>query len=643
MANTVLIVDDSLTVRMDLSASFQNAGFETLLAAAASEAREVLSRASVSLIVLDVMLPDADGLELLQEFKKTTNAPVLLLSSEADVRDRIRGLSTGADDYVGKPYDADYLVARSCELLRVKAGRQNSGTVLLVDDSPTFRSALQNALELEGHTVIAAHNGEEGLRLAASHRPAMIVVDDIMPGLDGVSVIRRLRLDAAMRGTLCVLLTGSTPGSEVELRALDSGADAFVRKEEDLPLILARLSAVLRRSQRNDSTASSLLGPKRILAADDSDTYLHALSATLRGEGYDVVLAHSGQEALEMLAVQSIDCVLLDLEMPGLGGTETCQRIKSAPGLREIPLIILTSRDDPTAMLESLSNGADDFVSKSSELEVIKARVRAQLRRKQFEDEHRKVREELLRTEMHAAEERSARQLAEAKAMMVEELERKNRELESFSYSISHDLRAPLRSIDGFSLALLEDAQHLDEGARANLNRVRAAAQRMSSLIDALLKLSRVAQHGIVREKIDIASLASDVFDDLKQREPEREVQLAAPAHLPADADEALVRAVLDNLIGNAWKFTKKVSGARIEVGERDGAYYVRDNGAGFDMAFAAKLFTPFQRLHREAEFPGTGIGLATVARIVDRHGGRVWAEASVGHGATFLFTLKHR
>jgi len=510
MSEPVLIVDDSLTVRMSLSASFQGAGFQTLLAATAAEARALITREKISLIVLDVLLPDADGLELLQELKTHSSAPVLLLSSEADVRDRLRGLRTGADDYVGKPYDSEYLIARCRELLHAQPRQApGAGTVLLVDDCPTFRSALQEALEREGHQVIVAQTGEEGLRLAATHRPAMVMVDDIMPGLDGVSVIRRLRLDAAMRGTLCVLLTGSTPGIEVELRALDSGAD--------------------------------------------------------------------------------------------------------------------------------------DFVSKASDLEVIKARVRAQLRRKQFEDEHRRVREALLRTEMQAVEERCARQLAETKALMVEELERKNREFESFSYSISHDLRAPLRSIDGFSLALLEDATTLDDAARANLKRVRAAAQRMNSLIDALLKLSRVARSGVQRARLDLTELANSVLEELKLREPERTVSIDVRPAMIAQADEPLVRTLLENLVGNAWKFTKHATDARIEVGEREGAFYVRDNGAGFDMAYAAKLFTPFQRLHREADFPGTGIGLATVARIVDRHGGRVWAEATIGQGATFLFTLSAR
>ena len=516
MNSPVLIVDDSLTVRMDLVEAFEAAGFRTHPCSTLAEARRALRADRVALVVLDLILPDGDGLDLLREIRATAgaeNPAVLLLSTEAEVKDRILGLQTGADDYVGKPYDAAYVVARAKDLVRTQSPAAADGTVLVIDDSVTFREALRRALESAGYAVLTATTGEEGLRVAAASRPSAVLVDGVMPGIDGGTVIRKIRMDPALRRVPCILLTASQ-GEGAELRALDAGADAFVRKEEDVDFILARLRAVLRAAASQRTDTASLLGPMRILAVDDSATYLHELSAILREEGYDVVLARSGEDAIEMLAVQPVDCILLDLLMPGLDGHETCRRIKASPVVRDIPLILLTAVEDRAAVLDGFSTGADDFICKSNEVDVLKARVRAQLRRKQFEDEHRRVREELLRSEVYASEQRAARALAEAKAEHVGELERKNRELEAFSYSVSHDLRAPLRSIHGFSEILLADHPEVSDEGREHLQRIHSAAKRMGELIDDLLKLSRVSRAEIVRSRIDVSALADSVVEE---------------------------------------------------------------------------------------------------------------------------------
>ncbi|MFZ2491879.1 MAG: PAS domain S-box protein [Thermoanaerobaculia bacterium] len=222
-------------------------------------------------------------------------------------------------------------------------------------------------------------------------------------------------------------------------------------------------------------------------------------------------------------------------------------------------------------------------------------------------------------------------------------LDAANKELEAFSYSVSHDLRAPLRSIDGFSRVVQEDyAARLDDEGRDSLSRIRAAAQRMGQLIEDLLKLSRVGRADLSRERVDLTALARDVAGELRQREPDRVVELVVAEGLTAHADHRLLRVVVENLLGNAWKFTGKRERAHVTMGAEQVngrlACYIRDNGAGFDPAYAGKLFGAFQRLHGTEDFPGTGIGLATVRRIVDRHGGRVWAEGVVGQGATFWF-----
>jgi DNA-binding response OmpR family regulator len=513
----ILVLDDSLTVRMNLVEALTEAGQQTTPCATVAEARELLRDNEFDVVILDVLLPDGDGVEFLAEIRadpRTRRLAVLMLSSEEELADRIDGLDADADSYVGKPYDIDYLVAKALEL---------------------------------------AH------------------------------------------------------------------ADAL------------------------DPTGPA--GPKRILAVDDSPTYLFRIAELIRDEGYDVLAARSGEEALELLAAQSVDCILLDLMMPGMSGQETCRRVKDEPTVRDVPLIMLTSMEDRETMIDALSAGADDFIAKSAEFGVIAARIRAQLRRKQFEDENRRIREELMRTEIEATRARAEARVAQTRAAMVEELERKNRELEAFSYSVSHDLRAPLRTVDGFTRVLIESVKaHLDDAGMHYADRISAGVARMTEMIDDMMELSRVGRAPLQRCQTDLAALARELLADLAERSPERDVDVVVAPAMPAQADPRLIRHVLENLLGNAWKFTAHNPQARIEVGteQLDGmtVYFVRDNGTGFDLGSADKLFSPFQRFHSQAEFPGTGIGLATVHRVIDRHGGRVWADSAIDAGATFRFTL---
>jgi len=220
-----------------------------------------------------------------------------------------------------------------------------------------------------------------------------------------------------------------------------------------------------------------------------------------------------------------------------------------------------------------------------------------------------------------------------------------NTELDAFAYSVSHDLRAPLRSIDGFSQILLEDySEKLDEAGRESLQRVRAASQRMGTLIDDLLKLARVTRAEIRTEDVDLSGMAREIVADLQRTTPERQVEFEIAPGLKARGDTRLLRVALDNLLRNSWKYTAKQPAPRVEFRSADAnggrTFMVRDNGAGFDMKYADKLFGVFQRLHSAADFEGTGIGLATVRRIINRHGGRIWAEGAVDRGATFYFTL---
>jgi light-regulated signal transduction histidine kinase (bacteriophytochrome) len=334
--------------------------------------------------------------------------------------------------------------------------------------------------------------------------------------------------------------------------------------------------------------------------------------------------------------------------MPGLSGQETCRRIKGSTAWRDIPLIMHTALEEQDAMIEGINAGADDYIAKSSDSEVLRARVRAQLRRKQFEDENRSIREQLLQKELEIAAANSARELAETRVAFTCELERKNKELETFSYSVSHDLRSPLRAIAGFSQILADDhMDKLDQDAKKLLGHIQTAASRMGHLIDDLLKLAQTSRQAFTPKKVSLSGLTQEIVLQLQASEPQRQVHFAIAPDIVVDGDEGLLRVVLENLLNNAWKFTAKQENACIELGVQrhplQPVYFVRDNGAGFNMKHAEKLFGPFQRFHDEDEFPGTGIGLATVERVMHRHGGRIWAESEVGQGATFYFVLKPR
>jgi len=276
--------------------------------------------------------------------------------------------------------------------------------------------------------------------------------------------------------------------------------------------------------------------------------------------------------------------------------------------------------------------------------------------KKQFEGTHRAVLNILEdfegeKANVELANEQLEREIKERKRAEEEiqrsnrELSAANKELEAFSYSVSHDLRTPLRSIDGFSQALLEDyADKLDATAQDHLQRVRRAAQRMAALIDDMLNLSRVTRCELHSEKLDLTAMAKLILAELKEAEPSRRVEFVIESGLTAVGDPQLLRAAMENLLRNSWKYTSAHATARIEFGRSEAeerpSFFVRDDGAGFDPRYADRLFGAFQRLHTANEFPGTGVGLATVQRIIHRHGGEIWAEAAVEKGATFYFTL---
>ena len=332
--------------------------------------------------------------------------------------------------------------------------------------------------------------------------------------------------------------------------------------------------------------------------------------------------------------------ILLDVKMPDMDGFETAALIRERDKSRDTPIIFLTAADKThTEAVRGYAVGAVDYLVKPVVPEFVRSKVSV------FVELAKKT--ELLRrqAEQLRVGEQSARELAETRAGLVRELEHKNQELESFSYAVSHDLRAPLRRIEAFSRAVLESQRdRLDADGRRFFDRIQEASRQMSQLIDDVLHLSKVSRAELRQQDVDLSALATAIVERLREAEPDRVVETRIRPGVVVSGDGQLLRIALSNLLENAWKFTARQPAACIEFGlislAGDSTYFVRDNGAGFDMTYADRLFGPFQRLHLATEFPGSGIGLATVRRIIHRMGGRVWAEGLVGRGATFHFTL---
>ncbi|MDB5047102.1 MAG: two-component hybrid sensor and regulator [Fibrobacteres bacterium] len=361
----------------------------------------------------------------------------------------------------------------------------------------------------------------------------------------------------------------------------------------------------------------------KLLIVDDEAAQLKALSFTLQDAGFTVMGFTSPREALASLEKEKFDLLLTDLKMPDMDGLAV---LRSALEFdRDLVVIVMTGHGSIDTAVEAMKAGALDYILKPFKLSAILPILDRAL---------------------------SVRRLRLENALLVErikertaELEAANKELEAFSYSISHDLRAPLRHVNGFAAMLTQRfAADLPAEAKRLLGTVVEGAKRMERLIDDLLQFSRLSRQPLTRRNIDMSMQVKEILGELGKAEPDRSVDWQVGDLPPRQGDPALIRQVWVNLLSNAFKFTGKREAAEIEVGcTREGdelVYFVRDNGAGFDMAHVDKMFGVFQRFHNAQEFEGTGVGLSIVQRIIQRHGGRIWAQAAVGEGATFLFVL---
>jgi DNA-binding response OmpR family regulator len=527
----VLIVDDSLTVRMDLDEAFRDAGWTTALCPTVGAARGALRERHFDGVVLDVLLPDGSGIDLLRELRSqgaTADVPVVVMSTEAEVGDQLRASSLRADDFVGKPYDRAYVVSR----------------------------------------------------------------------------VQRL----AERGPAATLAAPS-------------------------PVVLA---------------------------VDDSPTYLDAMTLQLEQDRYDVIQADGGERALDLLALHAVDCILLDFVMPGMSGQEVCRRIKASAAWRTVPVIMLTGREDRDAIVESFEAGADDYVAKSSEFAVLKARLDAQLRRRQFEQEAQRIREQLHRKDLEVAE---ARAVITERRRVEEELraanlaaerakaaaEEASRAKDHFLAVLSHELRTPLTPVLA-AVSLLQKDQTLPGRVLSRLELIRRNVELQSRLIDDLLDLTRIVRGKVEldRRRVELGTILGRAAEVCRPDIDARRLHFGidcGPGPYLVEADAARLQQVFWNLIKNAIKFTPLGGcvGVRCRADAGSVVVDVSDSGIGIDPSALGRIFDAFAQaeLSITRQFGGLGLGLAISKVLVEMHGGTITAQSDgQNKGATFTVRL---
>ncbi len=554
--------------------------------------------------------------------------------------------------------------------------------LLIVEDSPTQALQMEITLAAQGWTADVCATAEDALEKLNGTLPDLLLVDYHLPRMSGDELIRRVRLNVRTRQLPIIMLTDEAT-AEAEFRGIESGADAYVPKSADSELLPARINALLKRGGGGSGFHASTQALRRcqLLIVDDSPTFLEFLRGLLEEEGHDVMALLSGLEALERAEHESFDCVIVDLNMPEIDGVELCARLDAVRRRREelFQIVMLTASDSKTDLMRGLEAGADDYVTKANDIEIIKARIRALLRRKLLHEENLRISTEFRRKEGELLRAQEEKRLAEARASLADALEKSNRELaetnarltqaqveltrakdqaeaanrakSEFLANMSHELRTPMNGIIGMNTLLL--ATPLTPAQRHSAELVGSSAKLLLSLLNDILDISKLEANQVTLEQIefDLARLFEETALLMAPKAAEHGIELVLDllpsARRTAISDPTRIRQVALNLIGNAIKFTSR-GGVTVAVAVHEGAggaltldVQVIDTGIGIPPDAVNRLFEKFVQADSSVSrrFGGTGLGLAICRETVGLLGGRIGVESTVGTGSTFWFT----
>ncbi len=562
---------------------------------------------------------------------------------------------------------------------------------LIVDDIKENLYLLESLLKGYGYTTISANNGAEALGLALKYPPDIIISDILMPVMDGYTLCREWKKDEVLKHIPFVFYTATYTHPKDGEFAMSLGADKFIIKPQEPEVFMDLIEQVLAEFKNGKIQAARPAEESEVtMLKEYNETLIRKMEDRMlkSEEAEKKIRIYANQLETEIEHRKQVETALKESEIlfrsvvenaaEGFAITDETGKIiiwnnamEKLTGhsaniiigkyIWDVQYNLISEKLPEENETENLRKSISEFLASGN------APFAGKLMERLYEHPdgtqvYIEARIIPIKTDkgfilVSTADDITERKRNEEKIKnMNEELEQKvfqrtaqlqatNKELESFSYSVSHDLRTPLRSIDGFSQTLYEDHfQSFDDQGKDYLRRIRSSVSTMSQLIEAMLDLAKVNRATINKERINLSDLAVSIVDELKRNDPQRTAEINIATGLEEEVDPTLIKAVFQNLFENAWKFTSRQPVTRIEFGStaipEGKAYFIRDNGVGFNMEYASNLFAPFQRLHKATDFQGTGIGLATVQRIIHRHNGRIWAESEVDKGATFYFTF---